>query len=141
MEYFDEWLARKLARPQLSIRETRLARFKFTRALGGRGQFAVVHLRGEPADSFSFTSVAEWPVPNNDYSVAVLDGILDELYGVDLGYVAARARFTLEKIEWHAVDSCAVAFYHAARGAAREILGRDTLPSNIDYEGIVARRT
>jgi hypothetical protein len=60
-----------------------------------------------------------------DYSVAVLDGILDELFAVDLARVPAKAYFVLEAIEWHAVDSCASAFYHAARGAVREILGRD----------------
>ena len=136
MHNLDDWLSRKRKRPQLSIRERRSARFKFTRALGPRGQFAVVQMRGEPAAEFSFTSVAEWPGPKCDYSLAVLDGILDELFAVDLGHVPARVQFTLEKIEWHDVDSSAVAFYHAARGAVREILGRDQYPGNIDYQGL-----
>src|SRR4051794_33547045 len=127
---FEDWLSRKRERPQGSIRQKRSARFKFTRALGPRGQFAVVHLRGEPAAEFSFTSAAEWPGPKCDYSLAVLDGILDELFAVDLGHVPARVQFTLEKIEWHDVDSSAAAFYHAARGAVREILGRDQYPGN-----------
>jgi hypothetical protein len=136
LHYLEDWLARKRERPQLSIREKRSARFKFTRALGPRGHYAVVHLCGEPATAFAFSSVAEWPSPKCDYTVAVLDGILDELFAVDLGHVAANAHFTLEKIEWHEVDSCAVAFYHAARGAAREILGLDRYPGNIDYQGL-----
>lgn len=135
MHYLKDWLARKTDRPLLSIRETRSIRFKYTRALGPRGHFAVVHLRGEPATEFAFSSVAEWPTPEDDYTTAVLDGILDELFAADLGHVAANVRLTLEKIEWHDVDSCAVAFYHAARGAVREIVGRDKYPGNIDHQG------
>lgn len=133
MHYLEEWLSRKCERPQVSICEMRSTRFKFTRILGPKGQFAVVYLRGEPAGAFAFASVAEWPSPESDYTTAVLDGILDEVFAVDLGHVAARVQFTLEKIEWHDVDSCATAFYHAARGAVREILGRDHFHSNIDY--------
>lgn len=136
LNYLEDWLARKRERPQLSIREERFARFKFTRALGPRGQFAVVYLRGEPARAFAFTSVAEWPSPQCDYTVAVLDAILDELFAVDLGHVATHVQFTLERIEWHEVDSCATAFYHAARGAVREILGRGKFHSNLDYRGL-----
>jgi hypothetical protein len=135
--YLEDWLARKRERRQLSIHEKRSVRFKFTRNLGPRGQFAVVHLRGEPAQAFAFSSVAEWPSPEDDYTIAVLDGILDELFAADLGHVAAQVQFTLEKIEWHDVDSSAVAFYHAARGAVREILGRDQFPANIDYDRLI----
>jgi hypothetical protein len=137
--YLEDWLARKRDRSLLSIREKRSARFKYTRALGPRGHFAVVHLRGEPAIEFAFSSVAEWPAPKCDYTIAVLDGILDELFAAELGHVPARVQFTLEKIEWHDVDSCAVAFYHAARGAVREILRRDTSPGNIDDQGLTSR--
>lgn len=136
LHHLENWLSRKRERPQLSIREKRISRFKFTRALGPRGQFAVVHMRGEPATELSFTSLAKWPGPTCDYTEAVLDGILDELFAVDLGHVPARIHFTLEKIEWHDVDSSAVAFYYAARGAVREILGRDQHPGNIDYRGL-----
>ena len=134
--HLDDWLSRKRKRPQLSIRDLRTVRFQFMRPLGPRGEFAVVYMRGEPAAEFSFTSVAEWQGPESDYTLAVLDGILDELLAVDLGPIPARVQFTLEKIEWHDVDSCAVAFYHAARGAVREILGRDEYPGNIDYRGL-----
>lgn len=136
LHHLEEWFSRKRERPQLSITESRTARFKFTRALGPRGQFAVVYIRGDPAAEFSFTSVAEWPGPKCDYTVAVLDGILDELFAMGIGHVPARVQFTLEKIEWHDVDSCGVAFYHAARGAVREILGCDQYPGNIDYGGL-----
>src|ERR1700676_4866505 len=103
LHYLENWQARKRDRPQLSICEKRSVHFKFTRPLGARGQFAVVHLRGEPAAAFVFTSLAEWPGPENDFTVAVLDGILDELFAADLGHVAAKVHFTLEKIEWHDV--------------------------------------
>jgi hypothetical protein len=131
--YLENWLARKCERPLVSIRETRTSRFKFLRALGARGQYAVVEMRGEPAVEFSFSSVARWPGPEFDYTEAVLEAILDELYAVELGHVPARIRLTLQEIEWHDVDSSPVAFYHAARGAVREILGRDQYPGNIDY--------
>ena len=108
----------KTRRPQLSIREARSARFKFVRALGLRGQFAVVDLRAEPAVAFGFRSVAKWPSPKYDYSVAVLDGMLDELFAADLGHGVAKVEFTLEEIEWHDIDSCAVAFYFAARSSS-----------------------
>ena len=139
LHHLEDWLSRKRNRPQLSIREKRTSRFKFTRALGARGQFAVVYLRSEPAAEFSFNSVAEWPGPKCNYTLAVLDGILDELFATDLGHVPALVKFTLEKIEWHDVDSSAVAFYHAARGAVREVLGRDEYPGNIDYRGLTNR--
>jgi hypothetical protein len=135
MEYLEDWLSRKSERPQVTIREKGSSRFKFTRPLGARGQFAVVHLRGEPAADIGFTSVAAWPSPECDYTMAVLDGILDDLFAVNLGPVAARVQFTLERIEWHDVDSCAVAFYHAGRGAVREILGSNQFHDNIDYSG------
>ncbi|MBI2809152.1 MAG: hypothetical protein HYX68_29570 [Planctomycetes bacterium] len=124
--FLDEWLIRKRGRPLLSIREARTSRFKYTRQLGARGHFAVVQLRGEPASDFAFRSRVNWLVRGADYSTAVLDGILDELFASNLGHVVAKVHFTLEAIEWHEVDSCAVAFYHAARGAVREILGLDT---------------
>jgi hypothetical protein len=136
MHYLEEWLARKRDCPLLSIREKRSARFKFARPLGPHGQFAVVYLRGEPGGAFAFESIAEWPGPECDYTSAVLDGILDELFATGLGHVLAKVHFTLEKIEWHDVDSCAVAFYYAARGAVREVLGADKYPGNIDYQGL-----
>ena len=131
--YLKDWLARKTDRPLLSIRETRLARFEYKRIVGPKQNSAVVHLRGEPAMDFAFSSVAEWPTPKCDYTTDVLDGILDELFAADLGPVAAKVHFTLEKIEWHDVDSCPIAFYYAARGAVRDILGRDKYPGNIAW--------
>jgi hypothetical protein len=136
MNYLDHWLARKSSLTQISIRENRSARFRFMRALGPRGQFAVVYLLGEPAEEFGFTSIADWPSSECDYTTAVLDGILDELFATDLGHIPARVKFTLERIEWHDVDSCAVAFYNAARGAVRDILGRDWYSDNIDYSDL-----
>jgi hypothetical protein len=124
--FLDEWFRRKTNRPLLSIKKSRKSRFKYTRALGARGHFAVVRIHGEPASEFAFESHATWPNPRDDYTHAVLDGILDELYASGLGHIVAKVHFTLEAIEWHDVDSCAIAFYHAARGAAREILGLDS---------------
>src|SRR5260370_24049558 len=114
MTYIDAWLTRKRERPQLSIRQKRSSRFKFARSAGPKGQYAVVLLRGEPTDAFAFESLANWPGPGCDYTFAVLDGILDELFATGIGHGVGTVRFTLESIEWHDVDSCATAFYHAA---------------------------
>jgi hypothetical protein len=65
--------------------------------------------------------------------MAVLDGILDELFTTGLGHIVARIDFVLESIEFHEVDSCAAAFYHASREAVREILGLDQFPSNVKW--------
>src|SRR5437660_1543612 len=108
--YFDEWMDRKCGRPRLSIREARISRFKYTRPLGPRGHFAVVQIRGEPANAFAFQSRVTWVDPRMDYSIAVLDGILDELFTSGIGHVVDKVHFTLEAIEWHDVDSCATAF-------------------------------
>jgi hypothetical protein len=141
LNYLDNWLSRKRERPQLPIRESRSSRFKFTRMLGPRGEFAVVHLSGEPAAAFGFCSLAEWPDATCDCTDAVLEGILDELFAVDFSHVTALVQFTLEKIEWHEVDSCASAFYYAARGAVREILGRDRYSGNVDYRTLMGVRS
>ncbi len=93
----------------------------------------MVVLRGEPADSFGFVSLAKWPYHGDNYDNAVLDGILDELYATGLGKVVAKVEFTLEAIEWHEVDSSAFAFYHAARGAVKEILGSGQSHDNIAW--------
>jgi hypothetical protein len=65
--------------------------------------------------------------------MAILDGILDELFARDLGHIIAKIAFILESIEFHGVDSSATAFYHAARGAVREILGLDRFPTNVEH--------
>jgi hypothetical protein len=125
IRYLDDWFRRKSTRPLLTIKGARCSRFRHYACLGPRRQFAVVQLRGEPAGDFAFESHAVWPNAWSDCSTAVLDGILDELFASNLGHVVAKIHFNLEAIEWHDVDSCAVAYYHAARGAVREILGLD----------------
>src|SRR5438874_12335239 len=115
--YLDKWITRKRARQFLSIRETRCSRFKYAHQFGPRGHFAVILLRGEPANAFAFESLATWPDPRDDYTTAVLDGILDELFASGVGHVVANVHFVLEAIEFHPVDSCDAAYYLAARGS------------------------
>src|SRR6516162_6850616 len=94
--YLDAWLDSKKQLRLLSIREKRRSRFRYYRQTGPKGQFAVVTLSGQPAEDFAFESLANWPCPNDDYSIAVLEGILDELFATDLGYAVAKAHFKLE---------------------------------------------
>jgi hypothetical protein len=127
---FENWVRRKRARPLLSVREPRTSEFRYQRILGPRSAFAVVRIHGEPADEFAFESHVTWPC--DDCTVAILDGILDELFANGTGHVVANVRFTLEAVQWDDVDSSINAYYLAARGAVREILGLDRLPYNID---------
>lgn len=133
MNFLDDWLARKRARWFVSIRERRTSEFRCRKHLGPRSQFAGVRLEGRPADSFTFQSEATWPNSNCDYTLAVLDGILDELFATGIGHIVAKIDFLLESIEFHEVDTCAAAFYLAARGAVREIHGLDRFPTNVDW--------
>ncbi|MHB8974777.1 MAG: hypothetical protein ACYC3X_30495 [Pirellulaceae bacterium] len=137
MNAFDEWFARKLARRRLSIREPREVSHVFKRALGGRGQYAGLTVRFEPADDFSLDFRVQWP--ENEvaelYEHCVMDGVLDELLTQEIGFVVTRLRVHVLAIEWHPVDSAPIAFYFAARGAVRRGLGLDDWHGyNVDLE-------
>jgi hypothetical protein len=127
MTIFDEWLARKVSRPTLTVRKARTVEETFTRILGPRSAFARITLSGEPAACFEFHSEAVWPHEMQEYDAAVVDGLLDELLATDLGPVVTRIRFVLREIGWHDVDSSPNAFYQVARMAARKIVEGNTL--------------
>jgi hypothetical protein len=131
MTVFDAWLSRKLTRGIGTLREARTAEAKFIKVYGPRSDFAVLELTGEPYPEFEFRSKVEWPEEAEGYNTVVLDGILDELLAANLGPSVIRARFTLETIEWHAVDSSQRAFYFAARDGVRQILALHEWPTNV----------
>jgi hypothetical protein len=94
MGIFEEWLARKLDRGGCTLRERRIVEEEYFRIHG----------------------------PRSSFERAVLDGILDELLTDDSGYLVTKARFTLQVIGYHQVESCPAAFYLAARAAVSKIV-------------------
>lgn len=89
-------------------------------------------MSGAPADEFSFTSSVEWPERDN-YDDWVLHAALDVLLCSGPERLTGIA-LALEEIEWHEVDSCAVAFYWAARKAVQEIVGFDRFGYPTNFE-------
>jgi translation elongation factor EF-G len=122
MSVFEEWLARKLDRG-CTLREKRTVDEKYFVCLGPRNQFAFVVLTGEPWETFEYRSKAEWPLDAAGNERTVLNGILDELLtNYANGYLVTKARFTLDAIKYHEVDSSPNAFYKAARMAVKKIV-------------------
>ena len=122
-ELTEGWIAEKLSRrPWILLERCRVSAVH-KRPLGARGEYAGVVLSAAPADRFCFVSDVTWPTSDN-YDNWVLSGALDVLLcsGTNL---PIGLTLTLESIEWHDVDSCAVAFYWATRAAVLEIAAFD----------------
>lgn len=129
----DSWIVRKLARKAITIKAAKTVEVTHLRTLGPRSEFASITLHAEPAESFSFSSEAEWPESHEAFNGAVLEGILDETLATDLGPSIRNVAFTLKSIGWNEIDSNQRAFYHAARKAVIEITGKGNFKNNIDY--------
>jgi hypothetical protein len=123
MEPFEQALHAKLRRPAWRLRAPATVRGEHKRALGGKGEFAVVTLAAVPAESFSFMSVVAWPTRDN-YDDAVREAAFDVLL-CSGPHNATGIALRLDAIQWHDVDSCAVAFYWAARAAIAELANFD----------------
>ncbi len=133
---FYQWLDRKLDRDIFLLREPRSVSEKYLRITGPRCLYGEIVLRAAPSQTFEFKSEVTWPYPGDNYDNYVLEGILDTLLSDNLRYVLG-ASFVLEQIKWHEVDSCAIAYYHAARQATEKILGRGK-PSENHFSPSVA---
>ena len=123
-DVLDGWLRRKLrGEPFRPLRERTISR-QWER-LTGRMLFGSVTLRVSPADEFSFVDNAAWPLNDADeYSEAVLDGILDALL-LDVCEPPGGAQFVLEAIEWRPVASVPHGYKQAAREAVGDLYGLD----------------
>ena len=120
LDHIGSWLDRKLALQPLALNEPRSVTERHTRIYGPLGEFAAVSLSATPSEAFSFVSHANWPREN--YDTAILDGILDIFLCVGVSGVGSGAAFFVDSIEWHDVDSNAVAYYHASKAATKAII-------------------
>ena len=113
--------------PQVAYKETisctaeHLTRY--VKQTGGRGQFAQLKLRLEPADAYSFENRVVGGAVPREYVPAVEQGIKQALQeGVLKGYPVVNVKAVLLDGLHHEVDSSELAFRTAAMMATRECL-------------------
>lgn len=113
--------------PQVAYKETitRQAEHvtRYVKQTGGRGQFAHVVLRLEPAEGFEFVNKIIGGAIPREYIPAVEAGVKQALeQGVLEGYPVVNVRATLLDGSFHEVDSSELAFRTAAMIATRDCL-------------------
>ena len=101
-----------------SLKESVLATSEYKRGMC-HIMYGRVKISATPAPSFSFDSEASWPAESYEGAVrrGVIDGLAEAGMGSEFG-----AKFVLEEIDWHEVNSCESGYYHAAKQATGEIL-------------------
>ena len=133
LEIITERLAKEfhvginVGQPEVAYKETitRSAEHetRFVKQTGGRGQFAHVVLRLEPAEDFEFVSKVVGGAVPREYIPAVESGVRQALEeGVLKGYPVVNVKASLLDGSFHEVDSSEMAFRTAAMMAARECL-------------------
>ncbi len=128
----QRWIARKLSRYPLHLRETASATGSCHMQTKDRCIFGEVTLSAVPSKTFSFVSRVVWPAGVN-YEECVIDGIFDVLISSDLHPICG-VKFTLEEIGWDQNDSVPMGYYFAAREAARKILRLDENNKNFERQ-------
>lgn len=113
--------------PQVAYKETITREAeqvtRYVKQTGGRGQFAHVVLRLEPAEGFEFVNKITGGVIPREYIPAIEAGVKQALEeGVLEGYPVVNVRATLLDGSFHEVDSSELAFRTAAMIATRECL-------------------
>ena len=113
--------------PQVAYKETITREAeqvtRYVKQTGGRGQFAHMVLRLEPAEGFEFVSKITGGVIPREYIPAVEAGVKQALeQGVLEGYPVVNVRATLLDGSFHEVDSSEMAFRTAAMIATRDCL-------------------
>eukprot|EP01018_Ginkgo_biloba_P022122 Gb_36066 [translate_table: standard] len=114
--------------PQVNYRESisKIAETKYVhkKQSGGQGQFADVSVRFEPLEAgsgYEFKSEIKGGVVPKEYIPGVMKGLEECMSnGVLAGYPVVDIRAVLTDGSYHEVDSSALAFQLAARGAFRE---------------------
>jgi elongation factor G len=117
-----------IGKPQVSYRETIRKQVeieaKFIRQTGGRGQYAHVWVRFEPADDpsgYEFVDAVVGGAVPREYIGAVEKGIQEQMAnGVVAGYPLQGVKATLFDGSYHDVDSSEVAFKIAGSMALRD---------------------
>lgn len=114
--------------PQVNYRESisKIAETKYVhkKQSGGQGQFADVTVRFEPLEAgsgYEFKSEIKGGVVPKEYIPGVMKGLEECMSnGILAGYPVVDVRAVLTNGSYHEVDSSALAFQLAARGAFRE---------------------
>uniref|UniRef100_A0A0D6QRK2 Elongation factor G, chloroplastic n=1 Tax=Araucaria cunninghamii TaxID=56994 RepID=A0A0D6QRK2_ARACU len=114
--------------PQVNYRESisRIAEVKYVhkKQSGGQGQFADISVRFEPMESgsgYEFKSEIKGGAVPKEYIPGVMKGLEECMSnGILAGYPVVDVRAVLTDGSYHEVDSSALAFQLAARGAFRE---------------------
>ena len=133
LEIITERLAKEfhvginVGQPEVAYKETitRSAEheIRFVKQTGGRGQFAHLVLRLEPAEDFEFVSKIVGGAVPREYIPAVESGVRQALEeGVLKGYPVVNIRASLLDGSFHEVDSSEMAFRTAAMMATGECL-------------------
>lgn len=118
--------------PQVNYREgiSRSAEVRYVhkKQSGGSGQFADVAIRfepGEPGSGFVFKSEIKGGAVPKEYIPGVLKGLEEMMSSGQLaGFPVVDVTTALVDGSYHEVDSSALAFQIAARGAFREAMGK-----------------
>jgi elongation factor G len=125
-------VAAEIGRPEVAYREAATAAvsgdYKHAKQTGGRGQFAHVHLRLEPADpgvGFEFANEIKGGNIPSEYIPAVEKGVIKAMVsGPFAGYPVVDMRVTVFDGSHHEVDSSEFAFIEAGRVCFRELFMR-----------------
>jgi len=133
LEIIKERLAREfnvdfnVGQPEVAYKETITKEAehvtRYVKQTGGKGQFAHVVLKLEPADGFEFVSKIVGGVIPREYIPAVEAGVKQALSeGVLKGNPVVNVKATLLDGSYHEVDSSELAFKTAAMFATKECL-------------------
>ncbi len=121
-----------VGRPEVAYRETATASiegaYKHVKQSGGRGQFAHVCLRLEPAnpgDGFEFINEIKGGHIPSEYIPSVEKGVIKAmLAGSYAGYPVVDMRVALYDGSYHEVDSSDFAFQSAGRAGFKELFSK-----------------
>ncbi|MEA4925787.1 MAG: elongation factor G [Syntrophomonadaceae bacterium] len=133
LEIITERLAKEfqvdinIGQPEVAYKETITSSAehvtRYVKQTGGKGQYAHVVLRIEPAEGFEFINKIVGGAVPKEYIPAVESGVKQALEeGVLKGYPVVNVRVTLLDGSFHEVDSSEMAFRTAAMLATRECL-------------------
>lgn len=116
-----------VGQPEVAYKETITAdaehTTRYVKQTGGKGQFAHVVLRLEPAEGFEFVNKITGGAIPREYIPAVEAGIKQAMQeGVIKGYPVVNVRAILLDGSFHEVDSSEMAFRTAAMMATRECI-------------------
>jgi uncharacterized protein YuzE len=122
-DYFKLWIDGLLKTPAQPLRSTIMVEGRRREVLGATGQFAIVTVAIEPAQSFEVVD----EVPKSaelsalGYPDWAMIGLLDIL-GPSDDLSLSQCRIVLKDVRYHELDSSPMAFREAGRDAGRKVL-------------------